>query len=211
MDPDDALPVAVAAYCQARLFADAATASPTATRSLAHHLVRRAGALDAGDPLVTTARAAVAALSRSEDDVEALVDRALAMDPTSGWAWERRGYLFCWKDSDVAIACFSRALQLHGPFMPRDNCFLGIAQAHEAADNFAEAARWARRAVAENPQASMPKRLLIYYEDRLGRRLAARQVAARLCREHPEVSVSRLAQVHQGFCREVLLRAGVPL
>jgi AraC-like DNA-binding protein len=211
MDPDDALPVAVAAYCQARLFADAATASPTATRSLAHHLVRRAGALDAGDPLVTTARAAVAALSRSEDDVEALVDRALAMDPTSGWAWERRGYLFCWKDSDVAIACFSRALQLHGPFMPRDNCFLGIAQAHEAADNFAEAARWARRAVAENPQASMPKRLLIYYEDRLGRFLAARQVADQLRREHPEVSVSRLAQVHTGFCRDVLLRAGVPL
>jgi AraC-like DNA-binding protein/TolB-like protein len=211
MDPDDALPVAVAAHCQARLFSDAATASPAATRSLAHHLVRRAGVLDTGDPLVTTARAAAAAMSRSDDDVEALVDRALAMDPTSGWAWERRGFLFCWKDSDVAIACFSRALQLHGPFMPRDNCFLGIAQAHEAADNFDEAARWARRAVAENPQASMPKRLLIYYEDRLGRRLAARQVADQLCREHPEVSVSRLAQVHQGFCRDVLLRAGVPL
>ena len=30
-------------------------------------------------------------------------------------------------------------------------------------------------------------------------------------REHPEVSVSRLAQVNQNFCREVLLRAGVPL
>ena len=35
-------------------------------------------------------RAAVAALSRSEDDVEALVDRALAMDPTSGWACPSR-------------------------------------------------------------------------------------------------------------------------
>jgi len=65
MDPDDALPVAVAAYCQARLFADAATASPAATRSLAHHLVRRAGALDAGDPLVTTARAAVGTCARA--------------------------------------------------------------------------------------------------------------------------------------------------
>jgi AraC-like DNA-binding protein len=211
IDPDDALPVAVAAYCQARLFADAATVSPTATRNLAHHLVRRAGALDAGDPLVTTARAAVAALSRSDDDVETLVDRALAMDPTSGWAWERRGSLFCWKDPDVAIACFSRALQLYGPFMPRENCFLGIAQAHEAAGHFDEAVRWARRAIAENPQASMPKRLTIYYEDRLGRRLAARRLADQLRREHPEVSVLRLAQVHQNFCRDILLRAGVPL
>jgi hypothetical protein len=45
----------------------------------------------------------------------------------------------------------------------------------------------------------------------LGRRLAARQLADQLCREHPEVSVSRLAQVHQNFCRDILLRAGVPL
>ena len=67
MDPDDAVPVAVAAYRQARLFNDAATASPAATRSLAHHLARRAAALDAGDPIVTTARAAVATLSRSDD------------------------------------------------------------------------------------------------------------------------------------------------
>ena len=211
MDPDDALPVAVAAYCQARLFNDAATASPIATRSLAHHLVRRAGALDDGDPLVTTARAAVATLSRSDDDAEALVERALAMDPTSGWAWERKGFLLWCNKPDVAIACFHRALQLHGPFMPRDNCFLGIAQAHEAAGRIDEAARWARCAVAENPRASLPKRLLICYEDRLGRRLAARQLADQLCREHPDVSVSRLAHAHPGLCLDVLLRAGVPL
>ena len=210
MDPDDALPVALAAYCQARLFNDAATASPPATRKLAHHLVRRAGALDAGDPLTTTARAAVATLSGSPDDAEALVDRALAIDPTLGWAWERKGFLSCWNSPDVAIGYFNRALQLYGPFMPQDNCFLGIAQAHGAAGRTDEAARWARRAVAENPRASLPKRLLICYADKLDRHLAARQMADQLCREHPEVSVSRLAQVHAGICPDVLLRAGVP-
>jgi AraC-like DNA-binding protein len=211
MDPDDALPAAVAAYCQARLFTDAATVSPTATRSLAHHLTRCAGALDAGDPLVMTARAAVATLSGSDDDAEALVERALAMDPTSGWAWERKGYLVWRNNPDGAIACFNRAMQLHGPFMPRDNCFLGIAQAHEAAERCDEAARWARLAMAENSRASLPKRLLIYYEDRLGRQSSSRQLADQICREHPEVSVSRLAQVHQNFCVDTLLRAGVPL
>ncbi|MEO9188739.1 MAG: helix-turn-helix domain-containing protein [Acetobacteraceae bacterium] len=209
MDPDDALPVAVAAYCQARLFNDAATASPVATRGLAHHLTRRAGALDAGDPLVTTARAAVAALSGSHDDAETLVDRALAMDPTSGWAWERKGFLLWCNEPDVAIGCFNRALRLHGPFMPRDNCFLGIAQAHAAADRFDEAARWARRATAENPRAATPKRVLICYEDKSGRHFAARQMAGQLCREHPEVSVSRLEQVHPDWCFSDLLRAGV--
>ena len=57
----------------------------------------------------------------------------------------------------------------------------------------------------------MPKRLSIYYEVRLNRHSAARQLADQMCREHPEVSVSRLAQVNQNFCRDVLLRAGVPL
>lgn len=211
LDPDDALPVALAAYCQARLFNDAATASPTATRSLAHLLVRRAGALDSGDPLVTTARAAVAALSGSAEDAEALVDRALAMDPTSGWAWERKGFLFCWNRPDVAIKCFHRALQLHGPFMPRDNCFFGITQAHEAAGRIDEAARWARRAMAENPRAPQPKRYLICYEDRLGRHVAARQLADQLRCEHPEVRISQLEQIHPHSCFDVLLRAGVPL
>ena len=210
MDPDDALPVAVAAYCQARLFNDAATASPAATRSLAHQLARRAGALDAGDPLVTTARAAVATLSRSDDDAETLVDRALAMDPTSGWAWERKGFLFWCNKPDIAIAYFGKAVQLHGPLLPRDNCFLGIAQAHEAAGRLEEATRWARRAMAENPRALLPKRFLIYCEGRLGRHFAARQMADQLCREHPEVRVSQLEQAHPHACFGSLLRAGVP-
>jgi len=211
MDPDDAVPVAAAAYSQARLFNEAATASPTATRSLAHHLARRAAALDAGDPIVTTARAAVATLSRSDDEAEALVDRTLAMDPTSGWAWERKGFLFCWNKPDVAIACFNRPLQLHGPFMPRENCFLGIAQAHETVDHFDEAARWARRAMAENPRATLPIKSLIYYEERLGGHFSARQLARQLSRDHPEVRVSQLRQAHPGSCFDILLRAGVPL
>jgi adenylate cyclase len=211
MAPDDAVPVAVAAYCQARLFNDAATELSAATRGLAHHLAGRAAALDAGDPIVTTARAAVATLSRSDDDAEALVDRALAMDPTFGWAWERKGFLLCWNKPDVAIACFNRALQLHGPFMPHDNCSLGIAQAHETADHFDEAARWARRAIAENPRAALPIKSLIYYEERLGRHFSAQQLAGQLSRDHPEVRVSQLRQAHPGSCFDILLRAGVPL
>ena len=96
--------------------------------------------------------------------------------------------------------------------MPRDNCFLGIAQAHEAAGHFDEAARWARRAIAENPRAPLPKRLLIIYEDKLGRHFAARQLADQLCREHPEVRISLLEQIYPSgcFCFDNLRHAGVP-
>jgi adenylate cyclase len=210
-DPDDAVPVALAAYSQARLFNDAATASSATTRSLAHHLAYRAAALDAGDPIVSTARAAVATLSRSDDDAEALVDRALAMDPTLAWAWERQGFLFCWTKPDAAIACFNRALQLHGPFMPRDNCFLGIAQAHGAASRFEEAARWARRAIAENPRSSLPKRWLIYYEEMSDRHFAAEQLADQMSRDHPDVRISQFEQIHKACFLDILRRAGVPL
>jgi AraC-like DNA-binding protein len=211
MDPDDAVPIAMAAYSQARLFIDAATTSPATKLSMAHHLARRAAALDAGDPIVTTARAAVATLSQSGDDPEALVERALAMDPTSGWTWERKGLLLCWTKSDVAIACFNRALQLHGPFMPRENCLVGIATAHGAAGRFDEAARWARRAIAENPRASSPKRWLIYFEEMSGRHFSAQQLAGQLSRDHPEVTVSKLGQIHLGCFLDVVARAGVPL
>ncbi|HEX5325527.1 MAG TPA: helix-turn-helix domain-containing protein [Acetobacteraceae bacterium] len=213
MDPDDALPVALAAYCQARLFTGDGSGQ---TRNLALHLAQRAGSLDVGDPLVTTARGAVATLMMQRDDAESLVTRAIAMDPTSGWAWERRGYarLLCGTDADLVIADFRRAMQLHGPFMPRDNCFNGIAQAHRCAGRYEEAVHWTHRALAENPRAAWLHRPLVCYSSRLGDQSAARRSADNLSRAHPELTVSRLADtglMALPECLEFLAHAGVPV
>ena len=195
LDPDDALPVAVRAYCQARLFSGAIM--PAVTRGAALRLSRRAGTLDDGDPLVTTARAAVATIVGLGQDAEPLVERALAMDPTSAWAHERAAYhSLSQGQAEAAIEYFGRAMQLHGAVMPLENCFHGLAQAHKAVGRLEDAVRWERRAFAENPRAEVIHRYLICCEARLGHHRQARELAADYRRMHPEMRVSHLAEIY---------------
>jgi AraC-like DNA-binding protein/tetratricopeptide (TPR) repeat protein len=211
LDPDDALPFAWGAYCQARLFNSVAEESVAEARNAAMQLSARAVALDAGDPLVVTARAAIAALLELPEDIEGLLERALAMDPASGWAHERAGFLVLRENPDAAIACFDRAIKLHGPFMPRENCLIGIAQAHQCAGRSDKALHWIRRALAENPRSEVIHRFLVAYEERAGHHAEARRLAADICRAHPEMSVSRIAACYPHVPVEYLLRAGIPL
>jgi AraC-like DNA-binding protein/TolB-like protein len=155
LDPSDALAVALLACCHTQLFNYQGTPSPLA-RDAALRLARRAGLLDSSDPLVTTARAMVAAISSEPDEGRALATRALAMDPTSAWAWERNGFarLGSGEHPDRAIADFLRSLQLRGPAWPRGNCFIGVASAHRAAGRPQEAMLWTRKALVENPDAA---------------------------------------------------------
>ena len=95
--------------------------------------------------------------------------------------------------------------------MPRENCFTGIAQAHDTAGRLEEALRWARRAIMENPRATVPYRNLIWYQQRLGYESAARRSADELRRAHPELRVSPLMQAFPDQCFDALIRAGVPL
>lgn len=195
LDPDDALPLAVGAYCQARLYNSAIM--PAVTRGAALGFVGRACALDDGDPLVTTARAAVATMLGLGQDAEPLVERALAMDPTSAWAHERAAYhSLSQGQAEAAIGFFGRAMQLHGIAMPLENCFHGLAQAHKAAGRLEDAVRWERRAFAENPRAEVIHRFLICCEARLGHHRQARELAADYRRMHPEMRVSHLAEVY---------------
>lgn len=209
MDPDDALPVAVAAYAQARLLNGGKVDSLDETSRLAFDLSCRAAALDEGDPVVVTARAAVATLLNASEEANALVDRALAMDPTSGWAWERKAFQLCWDRPDEAIPCFNRALQLYGPRIPRDNCFLGIGQAHIAGARIPEAMSWLRKTLVENPRAHLPVTRLICLEEGSGRVSAARQWADYLNREHPDLTRAQLTRLYPTECFDRLVQADI--
>ena len=212
LDPGDPLPVALGAYCQARLYDGVTAASSAQTRDTALQLLSRADALDNRDPFVAAARAGAATLLGLHPEAGLLVERALAMDPTSGWASERAGvYLLSQAKPKSAIAFFGRAMQLHGSFMPRENCLFGIAKAHQRAGRSEAALGWVRRAFAENPRAEVVHRYLVDYEVRLGNLAEARRQAAELCRVHPEIRVSRLVEVHPHGCFKNLLRAGVPV
>ena len=195
LDPCEPLAVALLACCHAQLALNFGTSSPPAARAEAERLARRAGSLDNSDALVTTARAMAMSMSGQCQEGHSLVTRALAMDPTSTWAWERSGFinLYRGEQPDRIIAYYRRALQLRGPDWPHVISFMGMASAHRAAGRLPEAELWARKALAENPDMASTHRWEARYAFDLGERARMAQAVERMRRQHPEASVSLLA------------------
>jgi adenylate cyclase len=79
-------------------------------------------------------------------------EKALALDPNSGWAWNRSGWLQSYLGSaNVSIEHFERALRL-SPFDPMNfNVFIGIGSAHFIADRYADAVFWFEKGLLERP------------------------------------------------------------
>jgi AraC-like DNA-binding protein/tetratricopeptide (TPR) repeat protein len=197
LDPCEPLAVALLACCHAQLALNFGTSSPPAARAEAERLARRAASLDNSDPLVTTARAMAMSMSGQCQEGHSLVTRALAMDPTSTWAWERSGYshLYRGEQPDRIIPCYTRALQLRGPALPGVISFLGMASAHRAAGRLPEAELWARKALAENPDVASTYRWESRYAFDLGDRARMVQAVERMRRLHPEASESLLVAI----------------
>ena len=216
IDPSSASAVALAAFAHLQLAQFHGTEAPSVERSVASDLMERAGVLDNGDPLVTTARAAVAIGLEREDEADALVTRALAMDPTHAWAWRCRGTLRLLQedDPDLAIADFRRALQLQGSRAPSANILSGISYAHRLAGRFDEGVRWINRALVENPNATHLHKFLVFRAVRAGDHVLARLSLDRLRRAHPGLTVGAVAACHPSTrpdCLEMLVRVGLPV
>jgi tetratricopeptide (TPR) repeat protein len=195
LDPCEPLAVALLACCHAQLALNLGTSSPPAARAEAERLARQAALLDSGDPLVTTARAMAMSMAGQCREGYPLIARALAMDPTSTWAWERSGFARISRGDhpDRIIADYTRALQLRGPDWPRVICLMGLAWAHRSAGRLQEAELWAQQALAENPDVATTYRWESRYAFDLGDQARMGRAAERMRRLHPEVSVSLLA------------------
>jgi AraC-like DNA-binding protein/TolB-like protein len=214
LDPANALSVALLACCQAHLGMHYGTPSPASVRNTAMRLAQRAGVLDDRDPLVTLARGAAAAFALQSHDAETLVTRAVAMDPTSSWAWERRGMVRLGSDPDGAIADLIRAQRLRGPSLSQGNCLNGIAAAHAAAGRLEEALLWQRKALAANPAGTWMYILDTCYALKAGH--WSRVVAGVDClrRAQPGFSIARIMAAYppaDPAWLEALPRAGMPL
>jgi adenylate cyclase len=215
-DPGDALSVAMAALAHAQIANCLGTATPSVERQTALRLSERASILDDCDALVVTARAAVAAGSyRTIDEVDSLVTRALAMDPTLGWAWQIRGNLRLRRgdDPDLAVADFERALLLNGPHMPRTSCFSGIAMARLFGKRRADAVGFSARALADNPEAGWLHVNFVCIYRAEGDVLAKRRSLNDLRRAHPDLTVGLFGESRPGLalCLEIMHDAGLPL
>ena len=214
MDPADGVSVGLLAYSHLEVLGYYGTVSPRATLDTALRLSQHAGLLDNDDPLVLVARAGVAGWMMQSDEADALLDRALAIDPTSAWAWERRAYarLSGPEDSRRAIADFQHALRLRGPGISRSNCFLGIACAHFKAGRLQDAGRWLRKALSENPRADWMHRTISCLALKTGDDRANVQSVDRLRRVFPHLTLSYHADFpfYDPRWLEGLANAGMP-
>jgi adenylate cyclase len=194
IDPDFALPAAIAAWCHAQLVTYNGTRALADERARALRLAARANVLDADDdPLVITARCAVHTMLNDLETGAVLLERALALDPTSPWAWERSGWLHTYLgQSDVAIRHFKHGIELASDQSRNAHRYIGIGSAYFDAGRYEEAARWKRKALLEDPGTCWVNRTLAVCYARLGDRKAALDSLGALRRCYPDVTISQV-------------------
>lgn len=192
IDPDYAPAAALAAWCRAQLVLHNGTGSLGEERTRALLLSERAGILDPDDPLVLAARCAVHTMAGQFDHGGALITRALALDPTFAWGWERSGWLNAFAGKpETAIRHFNEVARLDRRPLSA-NCLIGIGCAHFDAGRYEQAAFWKRKALLQQPGTAWINRTLSVSYARLGQRTAALDSLADLYHYSPDLTVDRI-------------------
>jgi adenylate cyclase len=173
--------LAWAAHCCIRLVTDGRSEDPATDRLKGADLARRALQV-AGDDPVILANVALALAGFGEDigAMMALVDRALALNPSFARGWSISGTLRNWAGQpDIAIEHVDASLR----FSPRARIGTSLAVlggAHFLSRRFEEAVPKLLLAIQEDPSFPQSYRYLASCYAHLGRLDDAREVVARL-------------------------------
>jgi adenylate cyclase len=193
LDPSYALPRAVAAWCYAQRLSYLRTKNLSEDRAKAVTLAQEAARIDDNDPLVLTCAGAAYSIAREYPRAQALIQKALALDPNSAWAWHRSGWLHAYiREPDTAIQHFERAMRL-SPLDPLTfNVFIGIGAAHFEKKEYDAAAGWIEKGLREKPDALWAYRLLSASYFYARRTDEARRTFAAFAETFPGLTVSSL-------------------
>ena len=195
IDPQYPLALSLAGWCHAQRsvynWADDIEASQAIARSLAE----RAAEMSGDDPIILAVLGAVHTFVRNHGTARVLLERAVALDLNAAWAWSRLGWLENYADRpEKAIVNFERALRL-SPIDPMNfNNYVGIASAHEVAQDYDQATAFYRRALQERPNASWIYRNLASSLSGAGRVDEAKQAFAEMIRFYPDLTISRIRE-----------------
>jgi adenylate cyclase len=199
LDPDYALPKALAAWCYAQRVSYMRTLCPAEDRAKALTLAQEAASLDSNDPLVLTVLSAAYAIVGKFDLGLAVIEKALAMDPNSAWSWLHSGWANHYVGNpDRAIEHFRRSMRL-SPLDPMHfNALTGTGGAYFAKGEYDEAVRWLEQALREKSDATWTYRILTATYANAGRLEEARQSLARFLEAFPGMTVSKAIEATPG-------------
>lgn len=216
-DPTHALATALAAWAHVQRVVYYFSSDPPADRARGLELARKARALG-GDATVLAVLGNALTLLDEVDDADIVIRKALAADGGSVWAWSRSGWIDVYRgNSDAAIERFKIALDL----APHDelafNSMVGMGCAYFHAGNYAQAARWQARALAEHPSAIWAHRTLCPAYVLGGAREEAGRSLIALRRQYPDLTIAEvqvgLPPLPRPYCErllEGLHEAGLP-
>jgi AraC-like DNA-binding protein/tetratricopeptide (TPR) repeat protein len=216
-DPADTLALSLAALGHAQIASYLGTTAPAERREKAFRLSQGAAVLSHHDALSLTALAAAASsLGRPTEEIERLTLRALAIDPTLGWAWIRMGYLRLSRSQDpsLALADFHRALRFDGPGMARANILNGLSRVSLAAGSRPNNIGYSLQALAANPRAAWIQVNLICAYQAAGELAAMRRSVSELRAACPDLTVTVFADCRPWLpaqCLDIMHDAGLPL
>lgn len=189
--PSYGLPRAIAAWCWGQRAAQHFGSTPREDSARAVRLATEACRLAPSDALVLTLANGALTLAHRLEEADRLLDRALALDPGSPWAWLRRAWASAYAgDAARALQQFATTLHLM-PFEPiRHLAFIGIGCAHFVAGRHDRAARWAQEGVEANPDSFWAARVVAAAAAHAGSRAEGRRVVRRLLHKDPSLTVS---------------------
>jgi adenylate cyclase len=145
------------------------------------------------------------------------IERALALNPNSAYAWMASGYVSCYRNQPgLAIESFQRAIRL-SPFDPHSWDFAaGLAHAHLLAGRYEEALEWAEQSLRELPNFAPTIRTMVVSCAHLGRIAEARAWLERLLELQPGLTIAKVkasaaySPEHQSMRVEGFRKAGLP-
>jgi adenylate cyclase len=179
-------------------------------------LIRLALSIDGNDDLALSILGwATASFSDDCDTAREMVDRAVALNANSAFAWEYRAWTYQLAGQPKeAIRSFERAIRLSpfDPLLPRR--LLGMGIACIGADRFDEAVSAAKNALQTNQTSGAAYRCLAAALAHLGRDSEAKKAVAQLLEIEPHFRISewvaRSGQSQAQMFIDGLRKAGLP-
>lgn len=195
LDPNYPLALSLAAWCRGQRVVYNWSTDIEADRRETLRQAQVAAVLAADDPFVLTVLGAALTITHEFPRAAMMLDRALALDPNSAWAWNRSGWLRNYlEDPETAIEHFERSLRL-SPFDPMSfNGIMGIGCAHFVAKRYDLAAQWQERALVESPSSVWILRTLVPSYALSGQMDKAREGVRELLQSYPGMTISDIVR-----------------